>query len=136
MIVRLRCLALALACLAVPATGWSQPFAYALNPGSTRLMCSARHCVGPSLDVIDLATGHILNSTSMQTDGSPRAWRCRLMACRSTRPWRPADHFSGSLVTFDAVTLQVRGMVAVGQAPAGIALLLDWQMRLRREHGQ
>jgi hypothetical protein len=32
-------------------------------------MCSARNCVPPSLDVINVARGHIVNSVAMALDG-------------------------------------------------------------------
>ena len=95
---RLRCVALAVASLVVAAA---------------------------ALDVINVATGHVLNSTPVLDIYQPTSLALSpdgvhlyvAMAANATPP--------GKLVTFDAITLQSMGSVAVGRAPADIALSPD-----------
>lgn len=91
-------------------------------------MCSARSCVPPSLDVINVATGHIVNSVAMTLDGlrptsvalSPDG--SQVYVARAADFGGPSP---GELVIRDAVTLQTTGTVAVGRAPADIAVSPD-----------
>lgn len=122
---RLRCSALAVACLSVATAASAQPFAYAINPGSSPFMCSARRCVGPSLDVINLATGHVLNSTPVLSIYRPTSLALSRDGLRLYLAMAATATPPGQLVTFDAITLQSLGSVAVGRAPAEVALSPD-----------
>jgi YVTN family beta-propeller protein len=80
------------------------------------------------VDVINVATGHIVNSVTVTLDGlhptslalSPDG--SQLYVARAADLGGPAP---GELVIHDAVTLQTTGIVAVGRAPADIALSPD-----------